>query len=132
MLLTLFNSILSSQCNKTSMCKFAVFFQHVSLFPVSHLLHRPCAAHVIVQFTLRLLDEELSSPCEYVGSRTLCGAFIFVCRQIYNTCVGLQVVQPHGLHRAIAVAWRQVPVLNSNHEILIRCNFCSFPTAFIG
>uniref|UniRef100_A0A3Q3WXC1 Protein broad-minded n=1 Tax=Mola mola TaxID=94237 RepID=A0A3Q3WXC1_MOLML len=88
----------------------ALFLQQKNV--VAAHSERPFAAHVIVQFTLRLLDEELSSPCECVGSRTLCGAFIFVCRQIYNTCVGLQVVQPHGLHRAIAAAWRQATSLS--------------------
>lgn len=69
---------------------------------------RTFAAHVIVQFTLRLLGEELSPLPEHAASRTLCGAFIFVCRQFYNTCQGLQVLQPYGLHRAIATAWRKV------------------------
>ncbi|XP_029705480.1 protein broad-minded-like isoform X2 [Takifugu rubripes] len=68
---------------------------------------RTFAAHVLAQFTTRLLGEELSSPSQHAVSRTLCGAFIFVCRQIYNTCEGLQVLQPYGLHRAIAAAWRK-------------------------
>uniref|UniRef100_A0A8C4ECP3 Protein broad-minded n=1 Tax=Dicentrarchus labrax TaxID=13489 RepID=A0A8C4ECP3_DICLA len=58
---------------------------------------RTFAAHVTVQFTLRLLDKELSSLSESDTSHTLCGAFIFVCRQIYNTCEGLQVLRPYGL-----------------------------------
>ncbi|KAM9703168.1 protein broad-minded [Menidia menidia] len=66
---------------------------------------RTSAAHVIVQFTLRLLDEALPPLSQ---SQALCGAFIFVCRQIYNTCEGLQVLRPYGLHEAIAAAWRKV------------------------
>lgn len=74
---------------------------------------RTFAAHVIVQFTLRLLEEELSPLPEHAASRTLCGAFIFVCRQLYNTCQGLQVLQPYGLHLAIAAAWRKVRKINT-------------------
>lgn len=74
---------------------------------------RTFAAHVIVQFTLRLLEEELSPLPEHTASRTLCGAFIFVCRQLYNTCQGLQVLQPYGLHLAIAAAWRKVRKTNT-------------------
>ncbi|XP_039980895.1 protein broad-minded isoform X2 [Xiphias gladius] len=68
---------------------------------------RTFAALVIVQFTLRLLDKELSSLSESDTSHTLCGAFIFVCRQMYNTCEGLQVLRPYGLHKAIAAAWKK-------------------------
>lgn len=73
------------------------------------LLSRTFAAHIIVQFTLKLLDKELSSLSESDVSHTLCGAFIFVCRQIYNTCEGLQVLRPYGLHKAVAAAWKKVP-----------------------
>lgn len=73
---------------------------------------RTFAALVIVQFTLRLLGEELSPLPEHAEARTLCGAFIFVCRQFYNTCQGLQVLQAYGLHRAMATAWRKVRETN--------------------
>ncbi|XP_034555968.1 protein broad-minded isoform X2 [Notolabrus celidotus] len=73
---------------------------------------RSTAAHVIVQFTLRLLDKELSLLSDPDVSHTLCGAFIFVCRQIYNTCEGLQVLRPYGLHRAVAAAWKETSVLS--------------------
>uniref|UniRef100_A0A4W6EPP2 Protein broad-minded n=1 Tax=Lates calcarifer TaxID=8187 RepID=A0A4W6EPP2_LATCA len=68
---------------------------------------RTFAALAIVQFTLKLLDKELSSLIESDTSHTLCGAFIFVCRQIYNTCEGLQVLRPYGLHKAVAAAWKK-------------------------
>ncbi|KAF3703043.1 Protein broad-minded TBC1 domain family member 32 [Channa argus] len=68
---------------------------------------RTCAAHVVVQFTLRLLNNDLSSLSESDVSHTLCGAFIFVCRQIYNTFEGLQVLRPYGLHKALAAAWKK-------------------------
>ncbi|XP_022626071.1 protein broad-minded [Seriola dumerili] len=73
---------------------------------------RTSAGLIVVQFTLRLLDKELSSLSESDTSRTLCGAFIFVCRQIYNTCEGLQVLQPYGLHKAIAAAWKKTSSLS--------------------
>lgn len=76
---------------------------------------RTFAAHVIVQFTLKLLGEEV---LEHAAARTLCGAFIFVCRQLYNTCQGLQALQPYGLHRAIATAWRKVRKTNSFSSII--------------
>uniref|UniRef100_A0A3P9PVV4 Protein broad-minded n=1 Tax=Poecilia reticulata TaxID=8081 RepID=A0A3P9PVV4_POERE len=66
------------------------------------------AAHIVVQFTLRLLNKALPSLSESEASQTLCGAFIFVCRQMYNTCEGLQVLQTYGLHKAIAAAWKKV------------------------
>eukprot|EP00064_Thunnus_orientalis_P020508 superscaffoldBa00005672_g20646 len=73
---------------------------------------RTFAAHVIVQFTLKLLDKELSSPSQSDVSHTLCGAFIFVCRQIYNTCEGLQVLRLYGLHKAVAAAWKKTSSLS--------------------
>ena len=78
------------------------------LLSLSSLLCRTFAAHVIVQFTLRLLDKGLPSLSESAASHTLCGAFIFVCRQMYNTCEGLQLLRPYGLHKAIAAAWKKV------------------------
>lgn len=74
---------------------------------------RTFAAHVIVQFTLRLLAGDLFPLGESDVSRSLCGAFIFVCRQMYNTCEGLQILRPFGLHKAIAAAWQKVPAHKS-------------------
>ncbi|XP_056150177.1 protein broad-minded [Lampris incognitus] len=65
------------------------------------------AAHVIVQFTQRLLEKDLPSLQESEMSPAVCGAFIFVCRQIYNTCEGLQILQPYGLHNSIATVWKK-------------------------
>ncbi|XP_030577927.1 protein broad-minded isoform X2 [Archocentrus centrarchus] len=73
---------------------------------------RTFAAHIIVQFTRRLLDRELPSLCESDVSHALCGAFILVCRQIYNTCEGLQVLRPYGLHKALAAAWKKTSSLS--------------------
>lgn len=64
---------------------------------------------MIVQFTLRLLRKDLPSLSETDASHTLCRAFIFVCRQIYNTFEGLQVLRPYGLHKTLAAEWKKVP-----------------------
>ncbi|XP_061900849.1 protein broad-minded isoform X1 [Entelurus aequoreus] len=73
---------------------------------------RTSAAHVVVQFTLKLLDEELLLLGQADTPRVLCGAFIFVCRQMYNTCEGLQVLRPYGLHKAASAAWRKTSFLS--------------------
>ncbi|XP_058470167.1 protein broad-minded [Solea solea] len=70
------------------------------------------AALVVVQFTLRLLNKELPSLSESEAPPALCGAFVFVCRQMYNTCEGLQVLMPHGLHTAVAAAWKKTSSLS--------------------
>ncbi|MEQ2171447.1 hypothetical protein GOODEAATRI_010816 [Goodea atripinnis] len=83
---------------------------------------RTFAAHIIVQFTLRLLNEAMPSLCESDVSHTLCGAFIFVCQQMYNTCEGLQVLQTYGLHKAIAAAWKKVQLQHfptQSYELMV-------------
>ncbi|KAG7316381.1 hypothetical protein KOW79_019922 [Hemibagrus wyckioides] len=70
------------------------------------------AAHVIVQFTQALLAKELRACEELQNSAAVKGAFIFVCRQMYNTCEGLQVLRPYSLHECIAQAWRKASVLS--------------------
>uniref|UniRef100_A0A8C2FNI5 Protein broad-minded n=1 Tax=Cyprinus carpio TaxID=7962 RepID=A0A8C2FNI5_CYPCA len=65
------------------------------------------AAHVVVQFTQRLLAKELHVFSELEIPPAVSGAFIFVCRQMYNTCEGLQVLRPYSLHECIAKAWRK-------------------------
>lgn len=39
------------------------------------------------------------------------GAFIFVCRQMYRTCEGLQMLIPYGLHESIGEAWKKVNLI---------------------
>ncbi|XP_041951920.1 protein broad-minded isoform X1 [Alosa sapidissima] len=65
------------------------------------------AAHVVVQFTQRLLARDLPVLAGLEPHMAVCGAFIFVCRQMYNTCEGLQALRPYGLHLSIAAAWRK-------------------------
>uniref|UniRef100_A0A672S848 Protein broad-minded-like n=1 Tax=Sinocyclocheilus grahami TaxID=75366 RepID=A0A672S848_SINGR len=58
-------------------------------------------------FTQRLLAKELHLFSELEIPPAVSGAFIFVCRQMYNTCEGLQVLRPYSLHECIAKAWRK-------------------------
>uniref|UniRef100_A0A674HWI7 Protein broad-minded n=1 Tax=Terrapene triunguis TaxID=2587831 RepID=A0A674HWI7_9SAUR len=70
------------------------------------------AAHTIVQFTKKLLDENISVLSGTEMLPALKGAFIFVCRQMYGTCEGLQVLIPYGLHKSIADAWKKASSLS--------------------
>ncbi|XP_037376213.1 protein broad-minded isoform X2 [Talpa occidentalis] len=72
----------------------------------------PTGAHVIAQFSKKLLDEDIAI---FSGSEMLPlvkGAFISVCRQIYGTCEGLQVLIPYSLHESIAKAWKKTSLLS--------------------
>uniref|UniRef100_A0A8C7BNC9 Protein broad-minded n=1 Tax=Neovison vison TaxID=452646 RepID=A0A8C7BNC9_NEOVI len=72
----------------------------------------PTGAHIIAQFSKKLLDEDISI---FSGSEMLPvvkGAFISVCRQIYGTCEGLQVLIPYCLHESIAKAWKKTSLLS--------------------
>ncbi|XP_027625272.1 protein broad-minded [Tupaia chinensis] len=72
----------------------------------------PTGAHIIAQFSKKLLDEDISI---FSGSDMLPvvkGAFISVCRQIYGTCEGLQVLIPYSLHESIAKAWKKTSLLS--------------------
>ncbi|KAM4865994.1 LOW QUALITY PROTEIN: protein broad-minded [Thomomys bottae] len=69
-------------------------------------------AHIIAQFSKKLLDEDISI---FSGSEMLPvvkGAFISVCRQIYGTCEGLQALLPYSLHESIAKAWKKMSLLS--------------------
>ncbi|XP_039384714.1 protein broad-minded isoform X2 [Mauremys reevesii] len=70
------------------------------------------AAHTIIQFTKKLLDENISVLSGTEMLPALKGAFIFVCRQMYGTCEGLQVLIPYGLHESIADAWKKASSLS--------------------
>ncbi|XP_072913482.1 protein broad-minded isoform X3 [Hemitrygon akajei] len=69
------------------------------------------AAHVIAEFTKKLLDGWLPALDYTEASSALKGAFIFVCRQMYNTCEGLEVLMPYGLHESISKAWKKASLL---------------------
>lgn len=72
----------------------------------------PTGAHIIAQFLKKLLDEDISI---FSGSEmfpVVKGAFTSVCRQIYGTCEGLQVLVPYSLHESIAKEWKKVSIFN--------------------
>ncbi|XP_060046514.1 protein broad-minded isoform X2 [Erinaceus europaeus] len=74
----------------------------------------PTGVHIIAQFSKKLLDEDI---CIFSGSEMLPAvkeAFISVCRQIYGTCEGLQVLIPYSLHESIAKAWRKTSLLSES------------------
>ncbi|XP_063245966.1 protein broad-minded isoform X3 [Prinia subflava] len=72
----------------------------------------PPAAHVLVQFTKKLLHDDIPLLSESELMPVVKGAFIFVCRQMYRTSEGLQMLIPYGLHETIAEAWRKTSLLS--------------------
>ncbi|KAG7282570.1 hypothetical protein CRUP_018689 [Coryphaenoides rupestris] len=46
-------------------------------------------------------------------SPAVCGAFLFTCRQMYNTCEGLQVLRPYGLHMLIVAALKEASAMST-------------------
>ncbi|NXJ47900.1 BROMI protein, partial [Spizaetus tyrannus] len=73
---------------------------------------RPTAVHVIVQFTKKLLHDDISLLSGSEHLPVVKGAFIFVCRQMYRTCEGLQMLIPYGLHESIGEAWKKTSLLS--------------------
>ncbi|KAM6405295.1 protein broad-minded isoform 2-T2 [Pluvialis apricaria] len=70
------------------------------------------AVHVIVQFTKKLLHDDISLLSGSEILPVVKGAFIFVCRQMYRTCEGLQMLIPYGLHESIGEAWKKTSLLS--------------------
>ncbi|KAL8584561.1 hypothetical protein ACOMHN_016880 [Nucella lapillus] len=64
------------------------------------------AAHLIAEFTKKALLKDLPQVSE-PPSPTVIGAYLYVCRQLYNTCEGLLVLYPYDLHKCVAQAWRE-------------------------
>ncbi|XP_053317262.1 protein broad-minded [Spea bombifrons] len=69
-------------------------------------------AHTIAKFTKKLLHEDIHALSESDMLPALKGSFIFVCRQMYHTCEGLQVLLRYQLHECIAEAWRKTIVVS--------------------
>ncbi|KAM4771016.1 protein broad-minded [Rhinophrynus dorsalis] len=69
-------------------------------------------AHVIAQFSKKLLREEIPALSASEMLPVLKGSFIFVCRQMYHTCEGFQVLIPYQLHECIAEAWKKTILLS--------------------
>ncbi|KAL5021697.1 hypothetical protein ScPMuIL_000852 [Solemya velum] len=74
-----------------------------------HLFNRTkaSAGHLIADFTKRALLNKLPKEVGMVPSRTVIGAFLYVCRQLYNTCEGLLVLYPYDLHTVISQSLKQ-------------------------
>ncbi|XP_054052626.1 protein broad-minded isoform X2 [Rissa tridactyla] len=72
----------------------------------------PAAVHVIIQFTKKLLHDDISLLSGSEILPVVKGAFIFVCRQMYRTCEGLQMLIPYGLHESIGEAWKKTSLLS--------------------
>ncbi|XP_065537052.1 protein broad-minded isoform X1 [Lathamus discolor] len=72
----------------------------------------PTAVHVIVQFTKKLLHDNISVLSGSELLPVVKGAFIFICRQMYRTCEGLQVLIPYGLHESMGEAWKKMSLLS--------------------
>jgi hypothetical protein len=68
---------------------------------------RSSSAHLIAEFTKKALLKDLPQVSD-PPSPTVIGAYLFVCRQLYNTCEGLLVLYPYELHNCVAQAWREV------------------------
>ncbi|XP_048254918.1 protein broad-minded-like isoform X2 [Haliotis rufescens] len=65
------------------------------------------AAHVIAEFTKKALMSSLPCGAGSQPSSTVVGAYLYICRQLYNTCQGLLVLQQYDLHNTVATAWRE-------------------------
>ncbi|CAG2217906.1 unnamed protein product [Mytilus edulis] len=65
------------------------------------------AAHVIARFTKRALLDKLPKQSGPKPSQAVIGAFLYICRQLYNTCEGLLVLYQYELHKVVAEAWRE-------------------------
>uniref|UniRef100_G3X8J3 Protein broad-minded n=1 Tax=Meleagris gallopavo TaxID=9103 RepID=G3X8J3_MELGA len=72
----------------------------------------PTAVRIIVQFTKKLLHDDISLLSGSKLLQVVKGAFIFVCRQMYRTCEGLQMLIPYGLHESIGEAWKKASLLS--------------------
>ncbi|XP_060080662.1 protein broad-minded-like [Ylistrum balloti] len=65
------------------------------------------AAHIIAKFTRKALLGELPHEAGPAPSKAVIGAYLYICRQLYNTCEGLLVLYPYDLHSVGAIAWRE-------------------------
>ena len=62
-------------------------------------------AHTIAQFAKKALSDRLPGG---TPSKAVISGFLFVCRQLYNTCDGLMVLNHYELHQHVANAWMKV------------------------
>ncbi|XP_074644785.1 protein broad-minded-like [Tubulanus polymorphus] len=64
-------------------------------------------AHVIARFARRALMNDLGDEETCGPSQAVIGAYVYICRQLYNNGEGLQFLYQYNLHDAIAKAWRE-------------------------
>lgn len=64
------------------------------------------SAHLIAKFTKKALLKDLPQETDAL-SPTVIGAYLYVCRQLYNTCEGLLALSQYQLHNCVAQAWRE-------------------------
>ncbi|XP_052230944.1 protein broad-minded-like isoform X2 [Dreissena polymorpha] len=64
------------------------------------------AAHIIAEFTKKALQRQLPREAGQAPTHAVIGAYLYICRQIYNTCEGLLVLYPYELHAVVAETWR--------------------------
>lgn len=76
------------------------------------LIFRFSPAHTIAQFAKKALSDRLPGG---TPSKAVIAGFVFVCRQLYNTCDGLMVLNPYELHQYVANAWIKVCVDKVGH-----------------
>lgn len=69
------------------------------------MIFRFSPAHTIAQFAKKALSDRLAGG---TPSKAVISGFLFVCRQLYNTCDGLMVLNHYELHQYVANAWSKV------------------------
>ena len=74
-------------------------------------ISRSSAAHIIAEFTKKALLGQLPQEAGPPPSHAVIGAYLYICRQIYNTCEGLLVLYPYELHKVVAESWQEVSIM---------------------
>nr|XP_022341877.1 protein broad-minded-like isoform X8 [Crassostrea virginica] len=65
------------------------------------------AAHIIAKFTKKALLGEIPRDGSSSPSKSVIGAYLYICRQLYNTCEGLLVLYQYELHNVIVRVWKE-------------------------
>ncbi|XP_033110986.1 protein broad-minded-like [Anneissia japonica] len=69
--------------------------------------NRSAAVHIIAEFSRRALNGTFSSTFGLRPSRAVAGAYLYLCRQLYNTCEGRLALHPYKLHTIVVNAWKE-------------------------
>ena len=92
---------------------------------------RSSAAHIIAKFTKKALLGQLPKEAGPSPSHAVIGAYLYICRQLYNTCEGLLVLYPYELHRFTANAYRDVCVSGFSVLPKLYCKMLIIPGGVI-